>query len=186
MPQKRTPPAGNPSSPPTPGSNSNVYLHHSPIAGRLQDLPVDSAAASASPQTKRFKENEMPPIPSSPNQSPEASGQLPEATDLLTSQPTAAAGGRSMLAVSPIANGGNPILPAPIQRPISTGQLAATETLASHSAAAAGEGMVVPSSPIPNGGARAQYAAAQQQRTVTCNLSLIPPSKVTSCRQSQP
>lgn len=33
-----------------------------------------------------------------------------------------------------------------------------------------------------NGGARAQYHAAQQQRVVTCNLSLIPPSK---CNKSQ-
>jgi hypothetical protein len=37
-----------------------------------------------------------------------------------------------------------------------------------------------------NGGARAQYHAAQQQRVVTCNLSLIPPSKCNNSPTASP
>jgi len=181
MPPKRTPIAANQS--PPPNSNANEYHHHSPIAGHLPDLPEDSAAASASPQSKRFKENDMPPIPTSPNQRSDASMHLPVATDLLTSHLPAAADGRSVLADSPIANRGTPILSVPIQSPIPSGQLpVATDPPAAHLAASAGPEAVVASSPIANGGARAAYAQAQQQRTITCNLSLIPPSKFTNCR----
>jgi hypothetical protein len=50
------------------------------------------------------------------------------------------------------------------------------------------EPAVLPSASVPAaaGGARSAYLAAQQQRTVTCNLSLIPPSKHASWPQSQP
>lgn len=131
MPPKRTLPSANLSPPPSPGSNFNTDHHHSPIAGLYPDIPLDSATASASPQSKRFKEADMPPIPSSPNQSPESSRQLPEAKDLLTCHPAASTGGATVLA----------------------------------------------SSPTANGGAREAYLATQQQRAVTCNLSLIPPSE---------
>jgi hypothetical protein len=106
MPPKRSVPAELQSPPQMPDSGSNMDHHHSPIDAHHPDLPVDSAAASASPQSKRFKENEMPPIPSSPNESPETSEQIPEATDLLLRQPAAVAGGGKVLASSPTPNTG--------------------------------------------------------------------------------
>jgi hypothetical protein len=131
MPPKRTTLPENLSPPPSQGSITSMDHHHSPAAGYLPEMPVDAAIASASPQSKRFKENDMPPIPSSPNQSPETPGEQQEPTDLLTSPTTAA------------------VVRAPVLSPsLST-----------------------------NGGARAAYIAAQQHRVVTCNLSLIPPSK---------
>ena len=107
--------------------------HLSPAANHHPDMPADAAVASASPHSKRTRENQSPehvPLdadapPSTPN------GQLPPAG------PESSPSNQSVDA---------DFTPAPA--PVVAGQ----------------------------GGARDTFHAQQQQRIISCNLSLIPPS----------
>ncbi len=136
---------GNLSPPPEQRATTDNEHHHSPLAGHHPDLPADAAVATASPQLKRSKVNEML-ILTSINSTP---GISPDDETAQNAKAT-------------------------VQPPIAT-----SDHFINQPSSTAETTVLVPNT-TAHGGARAAFIAAQQQRTVTCNLSLLPLSKYTS------
>ena len=141
MPPKRPLFTDNLSPPPTQQITAGHDHHLSPAAGHQPDMPADAAVASASPQSKKTRENHNPNVAQSPD-------------------------GATIGAVAP------PITPNG-QPPPAGPELSPSDQSGDSFDSSAPDQIVA-----GQGGAREAFLASQQQRVITCNLTLIPPSNV--------
>jgi len=166
MPPKRSQPPATTPPPTNPAVTINDQGYQSPPpAHHIHNLPAMPMDASTSPPSKKINLQ-----------------QSEAAVDLLGPSPTDNGNAGAMVPSPTATEMPMDASTSPPSKQINLQQSEAAVDLLGPSPTSNGNAGAMVPSPTANGGARAAFNTAQQQRTITCNLSLLSPSKAMSTR----